>query len=301
MSELGCYVNGVIHITANSRRKLLRKGRCLRNCLLSCFLSEKGPVQSKPLSSPSRTRCVIALFFCTSLWGCVGATRLPVRAKGPSGSLQKNEIDLNSVRIGKTRREEVINQLGAINTGYSNSRLFWGRWTESKWGYWWVVGYSCNNCIAGDAHRKWRGQNLLVAFDEKGLVVSKQKVGDNEGFWQALHSHILESQPTALDFSQPIRISLSNEEPAALLLSQDRIEFERGLDRGEAKIQVPVANVVRFRHRKASLNLSFTCHILELSEETAFGNKIKICAQADQIGTLFQYLQQAGSPTMLWQ
>lgn len=250
---------------------------------------------------PSRASCVIAIFFCTFLCGCVGATRLPVRAKGPSGSLQKKEIDLNFVRVGTTRREEVINQLGAISTGYSNSRLFWGRWIESKWGYWWVVGAPCNNCMGGDAHRKWHVQNFLVAFDEKGLVVSRQKLGDNEGFWQALHSHILESQPAALDFSKPIRIPLSTNEPNALLLSQDSIEFERGLDRGEPKILVPVANVVRFSHRKASLNLNFTCHILELSEKTAFGKKIKVCAEADQIGTLFQYLQQAGSRTMLWQ
>ena len=162
-----------------------------------------------------------------------------------------------------------------------------------------MVGYPCNNRMAGDAHRKWHIENVLVAFDEKGLVTSKQKIGDNEVFWEALHSRILESQPAALDFSQPIRIPLSNDEPAALLLSQDRIEFERRLDRGQPKIQVRVANVVRFSHRKASL--SFTCHILELSEKTAFGKKIKICAAADQIGILFQYLQQAGSPNMLWQ
>ena len=132
-------------------------------------------MQPKPLSSPSRASCVIALFFCTFLCGCVGATRLPVRARGPAGSIQKKEIDLNFVQVGTTRREEVINQLGAISTGYSNSRLFWGRWTESKWGYWWVVGYPCNNCMAGDAHRKWHIQNLLVAFDEKDSSSANKK------------------------------------------------------------------------------------------------------------------------------
>lgn len=38
-----------------------------------------------------------------------------------------------------------------------------------------------------------------------------------------------------------------------------------------------------------------TCHALEFSEKTVFGRKIKFCAEADQVGILFQYLQQAGS------
>jgi len=115
---------------------------------------------------PNRITSVLTLCFCALLCSCVGATRLPVRATGPAGALQPRAIDLNFVQTGFTQREEVAHQLAAVDTTYSNPRLFWARWSESRWGYWWVVGMPCNSCIAGDAHRKWHFKNFLVAFDE---------------------------------------------------------------------------------------------------------------------------------------
>jgi hypothetical protein len=48
-------------------------------------------------------------------------------------------------------------------------------------------------------------------------------------------------------------------------------------------------------------SLEITCHALEFSEETLDGKKIRFCASADQIGILFQYLQQVGPTGMNWQ
>jgi hypothetical protein len=206
--------------------------------------------------------------------------------------------------VGATHHEEVANQLAAINTSYSNPRLFWGRWGESRWGYWWVVAAPCTtNCAAGDAKRIWHVQNLLVAFDENGVVTSKQTMTDDKAFWNALHSHPLEVPPPPLDLSQPIRISLTTPEPA-ILLTKDSLEFEQHLDEEKLNLPISVLKLVRFSHFKTKYKqtpLGVTCHAMELSENGVYGKKITFCAEANQVGLIFQYLRQAGPRNMRWE
>jgi hypothetical protein len=250
--------------------------------------------------------CVIILLgLCAALCGCVGATRLPVRATGPAGTtIQKKEIDLGFLQVGATHREEVANKLADIDTSYSNPRLFWGRWGESRWGYWWVVGYPCDNCgVGGDAKRIWHVQNVLVAFDEKGVVTSREPIGDDSLLWRALHSRMVEAPPPPLDLSQPVRVPLTSGSPAAILLTKEVMEFESSKE-GQSNVAISALKVVRFTHGSSSdkkASPGVTCHALELSEKTAFGKKIKFCANAAQVGVLFQYLQQAAPPGMTWQ
>lgn len=247
----------------------------------------------------------IALCSCAFLWGCVGATRLPTRASGPAGAtVEKKEISLGFLQMGSTHREEVVNHLSEIDTAYSNPRLFWGRWNESRWGYWWVLAAPCSgNCATGDAKRIWHVQNVLVAFDEDGLVTSQETIRNDDSLWRALHARMLESAPPPLDLSQPIRLSLATREPEAILLGKNGLEFERSKS-GKANVQISAQQVIRFSHRGTRdkrTSPGVTCHALELSEKTVFGKKIKFCAEAAQVGILFQYLQQAGSPGLNWQ
>ena len=248
----------------------------------------------------------VPLVFCIVLCGCVGATRLPVRATSPAGmALQNKEINLNFLRAGSTHREEVENRLSTINTNYSNPRLFWGRWGESKWGYWWIVaaGPCSGNCAAGDAKRIWHVRNLVVTFDENGIVSSEETIADDKRLWQALHSRMVEESPPPLDFTQPLRVELTTPAPTAILLGQDHIELEPS-DADAPKVQIPILNIARFSHG-TSLNKrgspGVTCHALEFSEKTAYGKRIKFCADAQQVGILFQYLQQVGPRSMAWQ
>jgi hypothetical protein len=262
-------------------------------------------VKPGPATWTSRIGCILPLCLCALLCACVGATRLPVRATSPAGAaIQKNEVSLGFLQVGSTHREEVVNQLTAINTSYSNPRLFWGRWGESKWGYWWVIGAPCTgNCAAGDAKRIWHVQNLLVTFDENGVVTSKQTITDEKRLWPTLHSRMLEAPPAPFDLSQPIRVELTTPEPTAILLGKDNIELEQS-DRDAPHVQIPLLNIVRFSHG-TSLNKrgspGVTCHTLEFSEKTAYGKKMKFCADAKQIGTLFQYLQQVQPLNMAWE
>jgi hypothetical protein len=275
---------------------------------VGCFVpTQRNPVKPRQFCWRNRARCLIAVSVCLFLWGCAGATRLPTRARSPLGTtIDKKEIDLGFLQVGTTHREEVANKLAAIDTSYSNPRLFWGRWSESRWGYWWVVAAPCtSNCAAGDAKRLWHVQNVLVAFGENGVVTSREMIKDDKALWQALHSRMVEAPPPPLDFSQPIRLVLLSREPGTILLNKDGMEFEHAPSDGKKpNVQLSVLKVVRFSHgatRDKKTSPGATCHALEFSERTVFGKKIKFCANADQVGTLFQYLQGIGPPGMKWQ
>lgn len=245
---------------------------------------------------------LIVFCACALLCSCIGATRLPVRALRPDGSkLQKKELDLSFLQTGITERGEVEQQLAPIDTGYNNPQLFWARWSESRWGYWWVLGGPCGNCLAADAGRLWRTKNLLVMFDQNGVLSSKETLGDDR-IWTALRSRVAEVH-APLDLSEPLRLNLTNADPAAILLHEDTMEFERSFDRHKPNVTVPVANVVRFKHEDSRTGNSvvMTCHSLELSSKTALGKKIKFCAEPSQIGLLFEYLDKVGQPAMRWQ
>lgn len=250
-----------------------------------------------------RARLVWPLLLCSSLCGCIGAIRLPVRAVNPAGEkIDHQEIDLKFLQVGVTERQEVDHQLALVNTSYDNPRLFWGRWSESRWGYWWVLGIPCDNCMAGDARRLWRIKNLLVAFDDKGAVSGKEIIGDDK-IWMTLRARIADIHPPTLDISQPIRITLSSDDPVAIRLSPNSLEFERPPDARKPTVVIPVSQLVRFKHNSLADSDPFssvTCHALELSNKSTLGKKIRFCGEAAEIGILFEYLQQTAPANMSW-
>ena len=102
------------------------------------------------------------------LSGCAGATRLPMSARGPAGeTLQNKRLDLTFLDMPGIQRQEVVSRLSSVDTSYSNPRLFWGRWSDSKWGYWWFI--AGGNNAAGDAKRVWHIHNLLISFDVSSI------------------------------------------------------------------------------------------------------------------------------------
>lgn len=80
---------------------------------------------SRKLSFPFLPLLLAGLLACL---GCIGATRLPARSHGPEGeNIQKEELDLSFLQVGITRRDDVLSRLHAVDSGYSNPHLFWGR------------------------------------------------------------------------------------------------------------------------------------------------------------------------------
>lgn len=233
------------------------------------------------------------------LSGCAGATRLPMRARGPAGeALQNNKLDLAFLEAPGTQRDEVINRLSSVDTSYSNPRLFWGRWSESKWGYWWFIagGYSA----AGDAKRIWHIHNLLVSFDENGNVRKKQLFNEDKALWIELHNRLADAPP--LDLSQPIQIEvLGPDKLQTMTLEKDSIQFD--LQKAKTShFQVLPQAILRISHGWVGTpaNPAVTCHTLHLVEKSPVGKKILFCASPAYVATTFQYLQQYGSRQLRW-
>jgi len=232
-------------------------------------------------------------------FGCAGATRLPMRTKGPAGeTLQNKQLDLAFLDVPGTQRQEVLSRLSSVDTAYSNPRLFWGRWSQSKWGYWWFVASQGGG--AGDAKRVWHVHNLLVSFDEDGAVRKKEVIDNDTSLWAELHVQLEAAPP--LDLSEPLPLVASGyRRLTRITLGTDWVELERS--KGKAPIlRISARKVVRLSHGRPQswMRANTTCHTLHFEEKTEWGKSVMVCAEAANVATMFQYFQQAGSPTMRW-
>ena len=243
----------------------------------------------------------VAALCLLGLSGCVGATRLPARTHGPTGAnFEAKQLDLRFLDEGGARREEVLQRLSPIDTGYANPRLFWGRWSDSKWGYWWVVagGYSA----AGDAKRVWHVHNLLVNFDENGVVKEKVLIDDDKALWRGLHAQLSESPP--LDLTQPVAIAMKGCcFITEMTLSRDFVRITQRRKKNSI-VQVSPQSIVRISHQgvldKGS-SAATTCHTLHLAEKSAMGKSIHFCADAPSVATIFQYLHERAPESLQWE
>ena len=251
--------------------------------------------------------CLVTIGLCLAiLSGCAGATRLPTRTKGPEGqAVQKKELNLSFLEANAARHDEVVNRLSSIDTGYSNRRLFWGRWSDSKWGYgWFAFGCSTAKCSNGtsDSQRVWRVHNLLVTFDENGMMQKKELISDDKVFWRELHATLAAGQPTGI----PRTATVSARGPMCLTqmtLTKDLMRVNIGC---KQTLMVPISplNIERFGHNvrfEDKSHAGSTCHSLYLSEKTAVGKKISFCGGGPEVVTMFEYLLQASRSNMLWE
>lgn len=253
---------------------------------------------------------VSTLVLCAAiLSGCAGATRLPTRSRSPAGeALQNKQLDLAFLDAPGTHREEVASRLSSVGM-YSNPRLFWGRWDESKWGYWWVIG-GMNGAGTGDAKRIWHVRNLLVSFDENGIVRKKALFGEDKSLWAELHSQLADAPP--LDITQPNQMHVvGSDKLETITLGKDSIQFDRR--QKSSPVQVSPQAIVRISHtsQQAVFRVSrtpasalgdpaLTCHTLHFAEKSALGKKVSFCSSPANVAAIFQYLQQAGPPKMRW-
>lgn len=242
---------------------------------------------------------VTSAIFLVPLFACVGATRLPARAQGTSGAtIDEKQLDLSFLQVGVTRREEVIKKLSMIDSGYSDPGLFWGRWADSKWGYWWVVagGYSST----GDAKRVWHVKNLLVTFDKDGVMRDRQEIVDDDKLlWRRLHEYVSQAPP--FDPGQQVSISTTWAGITRVTLIRDGMEIER---RKKPPVSIPASKVVRISHGGKGAQggqTGSTCHMLHFLEKTGIGKAFAFCADAPTVVAVFQYFQKLGPAEMRWE
>lgn len=154
-----------------------------------------------------RAVVILALFACILITACVvPPMKMPTRVRPVIGDELGAEPDTAVIHPGVTTRAEILHQFASFDTGWKGERLFLGRWLRS--------GFSNN------AERYWHGKNLVVEFDEKGIVIRYRVLSDKE-FLDGEDSWLLTSEKDQPGFQQPVKtelcletISPGNQSPA---------------------------------------------------------------------------------------
>jgi len=93
---------------------------------------------------------------------------------------------------------DVSTKLASIDTGYRNPHLFWGRRTDSKWGYWWLVvspaPTSSGPSAASNAKRIGHVKNLLGTFDDNGVMLKRQLIDKDSALWRELYADVAQNR-----------------------------------------------------------------------------------------------------------
>ncbi len=187
---------------------------------------------------------------CATLVGCIGATPLPKRTRTPQG-IEEKTVDLGFIQPGKTTRAEVKESLKLIDTGYQNDRFFLGRWSSSSSGGWvFLVGYGGG---IGNADRFWRSGNLLVEFDDAGIVRRSETFSDSHLVKEL--TAVADASPIANSDKERVELPVTYGKagyamtsPANIALSASTFEFEElGTAKKRDKFAVPARDVIKLQ------------------------------------------------------
>lgn len=197
---------------------------------------------SQQISVRKKLQTGTALVLCVALSGCIGATPLPRRTRTPEGTEVKN-VDLAFIHPGQTMRAEVKEKLKLIDTGYQSDRFFLGRWSSSTWGVW-VFGSG-----VGNANRSWKSGNLLVEFDDAGIVKRFEPFDDSK----ALRQLAPVAADTPLQLVPPLELAVKYWKNATtqlvdakIVLASSTFSFEElGTEKKRHKFSLPAGDVMR--------------------------------------------------------
>ncbi len=98
---------------------------------------------------------VTQVVFCFTLMACMVPHPMTKRTEGTGKAELASQPDISQIHAGLKSRAEVLERFGSVKAWVSG-RLFLGRWTLSYMG------------ISGD--RLWVARNLLIQFDDAGIV-----------------------------------------------------------------------------------------------------------------------------------
>jgi hypothetical protein len=265
-----------------------------------------SPMKTSLQLLPSGTRKILqaalACLLCAVFTACIGATPLPKRTRTPTGTEAK-DIDISFIHPGQTTRAEVKERLKLIDTGYEGEHFFLGRWSSSTWGGWFVLaGYY--NGVAGGG-RVWKSGNLLVQFDEAGIVKGFEPFDDS----RAIHTLAPVAADTPLQLAAPLelpvkywKIAGSQLVDGKVVLSASTFDFEELGDRKKRhKFSLPARDVVRLE----------TPYTIRVPDPTYMSERLRCARDLKKIGgprgkdlnlevtlpqlvTLMSYVSQAG-------
>jgi hypothetical protein len=173
------------------------------------------------------------ILVCALCSGClVVPMRAPAKTRTAEGTDQKTTADLSFLQVGKTTREEVESGLPWIVTDVSDERFILARWAQSKWGVIWGVGGTA--AAAGGWNRYWKLHNMVIDFDERGVVQQFAEI-PNEELFQTLLERVRRDPGHPLDLSVPVEVPVQYVRtgqtfPGKLVLGRDSFAFVREQD-----------------------------------------------------------------------
>lgn len=255
---------------------------------------------------------------CAFCCGCLAVPiRVPTKTRNISGATGK-KLDLNFIKVGTTTREEVGQKLGWIDTGLKEDRIFIGRWADSSWGVAWAAGggYSAE---AGWS-RAWTTHNLVLDFDEKGVVQQMSFFPDKD-LLMAISARASKDLSHSLDLSTPREVPVEYIRPGkptdivspggkhflgTLILGRDAFAFLQDRQTGAKEaydFKTTPENIshLSMGHWVASdslhpENVVVTIHF---KQKTSVGSKINVQVDVPTTMILIKYIAQTQSGSAL--
>lgn len=234
---------------------------------------------------------------CLSL-GCIAVPmRAPTRINGASGT---GTTKLDFIRAGTTGRDEVVQKLGWTDTGVKEETLFLGRWASSSWGVAWAIGGGYSAVTGWDRH--WKTHNILIEFDEKGVVKQYGEFGDTE-LARHLSAWVAKDHPLDMDVSTPIEIPVQWRRTtgkyyeATLMLEKDSLGLHE-LKNAAYDFTISPAKISKLSLSKLVQGDSTDPHginqTLHFTEKTKVGDKMTLRMDVPTLVILVKYLGKPG-------
>jgi hypothetical protein len=137
-----------------------------------------------------------------SLVSCIGVVPVQEKNRIPNAETQ-HPLDFRFLQSGVTTRAQVAEKLKDVQMETGDPQLFWARWSRSRAA--WFAGIAGGYNAAFEGERIWRPANLLIEFDDKGIVANgPQPLSDKQ--LVAEMKRMIMQRPTELNFQQGIDI-----------------------------------------------------------------------------------------------
>ena len=245
---------------------------------------------------------LVVLTWVLSSSGClVVPIRVPTQKEGPSST--GGSTDLSFLKVGQTTRKEVEEKLAWMDTGYRHDRLFLGRWVGSRWGVLWAAAGGYSGAAGG--FRLWDRHNLIIEFDEAGVVQRFSAFPDKD-LLPEITAWVAKGVTQPLDLSASLSISVAHKGtwepqpvPGKLKLGRNLLEFDERPD-GNHWFSIPPCDLASLSYvdsfSKNDASAAETLFALHLRNKTPAGRRLVLRTEVPQLILLLRYIRDSCPP-----
>ncbi len=266
-------------------------------------LHARGPASVSNPSPPaffalSAFVCVLSLLCSGCMVFPASKSRLPTGASG----VLTGKLDLKFIQPNKTSRAEVLEKLSSLDSGCGNHQFFWGRWSTPSVDL--VPIFPRDPALRPPPSQGYSLQNLLVEFDDQGVVQSSRLIHDDQ-LIPELSALQVKIHTPALDLSEPFIFTVNftrwNQgilsapyESGTIALFPDSFHFADN-ERGEDNFTAPRSTLARITHdHNATLNESpdIFVVILRFNLSSSVSRDLHVSLKLKELMTLLRFQPQ---------